>query len=128
VTALLFGIGEYLIGLYLSRGVDSPYGAAGSLVVLLVWIYYSAQILLFGAEFTQVYANRYGSRVRPSGQAVFTFHSPVQEELDVVTETVGAETAVAPSRHIRQQIGAGMLGVAVGLLLAFVANWRRNSE
>lgn len=59
VTALLFVIGKTLIGLYLSRSaVASTYGSAGSLVVLLLWIYYSAQIFLLGAEFTQVYAKR----------------------------------------------------------------------
>jgi membrane protein len=64
VTALLFTIGKVLIGLYLGRsGIASAYGAAGSVVILMVWIYYSAQILFFGAEFTQVYANRYGSRL-----------------------------------------------------------------
>jgi len=64
-TALLFVIGKELIGLYLGRvSVGSIYGAAGSLVVLLVWIYYSAQIFLFGAEFTQVYAKTYGTRLR----------------------------------------------------------------
>jgi membrane protein len=64
VTALLFTIGKFLIGLYLGNSsVASGYGAAGSFVVLLLWIYYSAQILLFGAEFTQVYAKRRGSRV-----------------------------------------------------------------
>ena len=65
VTAVLFGLGEYLIGLYLARtSAGSTYGAAGSLVVTLLWVYYSAQIFLFGAAFTQVYANRFGSRVR----------------------------------------------------------------
>jgi membrane protein len=59
MTALLFTIGKFAIGLYLGKSnVASAYGAAGSLVVVLVWVYYSAQILLFGAEFTQVYANR----------------------------------------------------------------------
>ena len=59
VTALLFVVGKTLIGLYLSKSaVASTYGSAGSLVVLLLWVYYSAQIFLLGAEFTQVYANR----------------------------------------------------------------------
>jgi membrane protein len=63
VTALLFSVGKSLIGMYLGRaGVGSVYGAAGSLVVLLLWIYYSAQIFLIGAEFTEVYSRRYGSR------------------------------------------------------------------
>ncbi len=58
VTSLLFTIGKVLIGLYLGHsGVGSTYGAAGSVVVLLIWVFYSAQILLFGAEFTQVYSN-----------------------------------------------------------------------
>ena len=75
VTAMLFALGRYLIGLYLSRvGVASLYGAAGSLVVILLWVYYSAQILLFGAEFTYVFANRYGSRVVPDEDAL-----PAQE-------------------------------------------------
>lgn len=62
VTAVLFIIGRYLIGLYLTTaGVGSGFGAAGSLVVLLMWVYYSAQIFLFGAEFTRAYAHRHGS-------------------------------------------------------------------
>lgn len=64
VTAVLFVIGQSLIALYLGRaGVGSAYGAAGSLLVLLVWIYYSSMTLLFGAEFTRVYAERHGSRI-----------------------------------------------------------------
>ena len=63
VTALLFAIGKSLIGLYLGRSTfASGFGAAGSLVVLLVWMYYSAQIFLLGAEFTWVYAHVHGSR------------------------------------------------------------------
>jgi membrane protein len=70
VTALLFTIGKLLLGLYLGRtSVGSAYGVAGSLVLILVWIYYSAQIFLFGAEFTQAYANRLGKRITPSRQA-----------------------------------------------------------
>lgn len=62
VTSLLFTIGKFLIGLYLGKSsTASSYGAAGSLVTLLLWVYYSAQILFLGAEFTQVYAKRYGS-------------------------------------------------------------------
>ncbi|HXG64903.1 MAG TPA: YihY/virulence factor BrkB family protein [Blastocatellia bacterium] len=76
ITSLLFTIGKFLIGLYLGRStIGSTYGAAGSLVVILIWIYYSAQILFFGAEFTQVYANQYGSRIKPDEDAM-----PVTEE------------------------------------------------
>lgn len=71
VTALLFTLGKFLIGLYLGKSsVASAYGAAGSLVVLVIWVYYSAQILLLGAEFTQAYASHFGSRVKPSENAV----------------------------------------------------------
>jgi membrane protein len=73
VTSVLFTIGKFGIGFYLSKSTfASPYGAAGSLVILLAFIYYSAQIFFIGAEFTQVYANRYGSKIRPSehGRAV----------------------------------------------------------
>jgi membrane protein len=70
VTALLFAVGKFLIGLYIGRsGVASGFGAAGSFVVLLVWVYYSTQIFLLGAEFTWVYAHERGSRrgqARPS--------------------------------------------------------------
>jgi len=66
VTSALFSVGKFLIGLYLGRSqVGTAFGAAGSLAILLIWIYYSAQILFFGAEFTQVYANRYGSKIVP---------------------------------------------------------------
>src|ERR1035437_4008011 len=65
VTALLFTIGKVLIGLYLGKSsLASGFGTAGSLVVLIAWVYYSAQIFLFGAEYTWVYANRHGSRVQ----------------------------------------------------------------
>ena len=71
ITALLFTLGKFALGLYLGRsGVASSYGAAGSLIVLLLWVYYSSQIVFFGAEFTQVYANRFGSHVTPSSNAI----------------------------------------------------------
>lgn len=63
VTSLLFAIGKFLIGLYIGKsGITSGFGAAGSLVAMLVWVYYSAQIFLLGAEFTWNYSNTYGSR------------------------------------------------------------------
>jgi membrane protein len=71
VTSLLFNVGRWLIGLYLGRaGMASPYGAAGSLAMLLLWVYYSAQIFFLGAEFTQVYARRSGARIMPARGAV----------------------------------------------------------
>jgi membrane protein len=73
ITALLFTIGKYLIGLYLGQGsLGSTYGAAGSLIVFLAWVFYSAQILLFGAEFTQVYARKFGRKIVPNSHAELT--------------------------------------------------------
>jgi membrane protein len=70
VTAVLFTLGKFLISLYMGRAsVASTYGAAGSVVVLLLWVYYSSQILFFGAELTQVYARMYGSRIVASENA-----------------------------------------------------------
>lgn len=71
VTALLFNVGKLIIGLYLGRAtVGSYYGAAGSFVVLLVWVYYSALVFFFGAEFTHVYAQRLGPGIRPVEHSV----------------------------------------------------------
>jgi membrane protein len=71
ITAILFGIGKWLLGFYLGSGAaGSAYGAASSLITLLLWVYYSSQILLFGAEFTQVYASRAGRRLKPAKYAV----------------------------------------------------------
>lgn len=69
ITAALFVAGKFLIGLYLGQSsTASTYGAAGSLVVLLLWVYYSSQIFFLGAEITQVYANKYGSGIRPTSK------------------------------------------------------------
>ncbi|HEY9526780.1 MAG TPA: YihY/virulence factor BrkB family protein, partial [Anaerolineales bacterium] len=81
VTAVLFSLGKFFIGIYLGNStVTSSFGAAGSLVLLLLWIYYSAQILLFGAEFTEVYSNQFGSKIVPEGAAM---HSQVTEDRPV---------------------------------------------
>jgi membrane protein len=71
VTALLFTIGKFLIGLYLgTSSIASSFGAAGSVVIVLVWIFYSSCILFFGAEFTKVYARKFGSGIVPNSRAV----------------------------------------------------------
>jgi membrane protein len=71
LTAILFVLGKFILAFYLGSGAaGSAYGAASSLITLLLWIYYSSLILLFGAEFTQVYANTYGSLVEPKEHAV----------------------------------------------------------
>ena len=71
VTAILFVLGKFLIGLYLgSKNMDSTYGAAGSLALILTWIYYSSIIFLLGAEFTQAWAKLRGSGIEPSKLAI----------------------------------------------------------
>ena len=71
LTALLFSLGKYLIGLYIGiTGVGDTYGAAGAVVIILVWVYYSAVILIFGAHFTHVHTREHGSGISPSAHAV----------------------------------------------------------
>jgi membrane protein len=70
LTSILFTIGKYLIGLYIgTSGVSSTFGAAGSLITILIWVYYSSLIFFLGAEFTRVYATQYGSGVAPAENA-----------------------------------------------------------
>jgi membrane protein len=103
LTALFFTMGKFAIGIYLGKSdVGSAYGAAGSLVILLVWVYYSAQILMFGAEFTQVYANRLGSHIVPSQDAVVADPKKAKEPASGAQPRAGARaqpnfpTAPAP--------------------------------
>ncbi|PYL88700.1 MAG: ribonuclease BN [Verrucomicrobia bacterium] len=71
MTAIFFAIGKWALGLYLGSGsAASAYGAASSLITLLLWVYYSSQILLFGAEFTQVYASQAGRGIAPDEHAI----------------------------------------------------------
>ncbi len=71
LTALLFTIGKFLLGIYIGHGsFGSTYGAAGSLVIVLAWVYYSAQVLFFGAEFIRVYACRHGAHIKPRSNAI----------------------------------------------------------
>jgi membrane protein len=87
VTSLLFTVGKFLIGLYLGKSaVASAYGAAGSLVIIVVWVYYTAQILLFGAEFTKVWTKRRGSGFK------------VEKTAKAVTAEARAEQGLGPKR------------------------------
>src|SRR5450631_1376479 len=80
ITAALFEIGKFLIGLYIGKqALESTYGAAASLVVLLIWIYYSSQIVLMGAEFTQVHAKSYKS---PKIRDLAFFSGAVRESIE----------------------------------------------
>lgn len=81
VTAVLFMLGKFAITYYIGRSnVGGTYGAAGSLVVLLLWVYYSSVILYFGAEFTKAYAAKYGSAIHPSPWAVWVKNIEVEEK------------------------------------------------
>jgi len=87
-TAFLFTLGKFLIGLYLGKSsVASSYGAAGSLVLLVIWVYYSSLILFAGAEFTQVYTKHFGTRVRPAENAV------------ALTDEARAQMGIAPRQQ-----------------------------
>src|SRR6202012_2748923 len=81
-TALLFMLGQYVIGLYLKYSAQgSAYGAAGSIIVILVWIYYTSAILYIGAEFTQVYAEASGSTIEPAEYAVHILQTEVEHSV-----------------------------------------------
>lgn len=81
ITAVLFVVGQYALSIYLGRSAPgSAYGAAGSIVAFVVWVYYSALILFLGAEFTQVYANRFGSKIQPDETAIPLAEKMAQEQ------------------------------------------------
>jgi membrane protein len=91
-TALLFMLGKFAISFYISKSdIGGTYGAAGSIVVLLVWVYYSAVILYFGAAFTKAYAVKYGSPIHPNKYAVTTRTVEVEEGKDTVQSTAKKE-------------------------------------
>ncbi len=94
VTSLFFSIGKLVIGLYLGNGtIGSTFGTARSLVVIMLWAYYSSQIVLFGAEFTRLYAMRFGSNILPSANAV-----------RVVTQRVETRRSQRPRRSAHESV------------------------
>ena len=97
VTSVLFHLGKFGISLYIGKAsVASSFGAAGSLAVLLVWIYYSSQIVLFGAEFTRVYANEYGTHVVANDNAIPVPDTPLARMAMEKKIKNGEEPVVAP--------------------------------
>jgi len=125
VTALLFTIGRFLIGLYIGKsGIASGFGAAGSLIIIFVWVYYSAQIFLLGAEFTWVYARTFGSmrELDASGQPrVGAADVPTRSddrETDVAGPVVAFTPAPVSAHPMWMDVGAG---VAVLFVLNYVA-------
>jgi membrane protein len=114
-TGFLFVLGKFGLGLWLGKGsVGSAYGAAGSLVILLVWIYWSAQILFFGAEFTQVYANAHGSRI---GQQQRAAESAQRAETKVVPVSHRLPAYAKASKSSGGGAGKLAIGGAAGLFL-----------
>ena len=92
-TAVLFSLGQYLIGIYIQKlNPGGAYGAASSIIVILVWIYYTAVILYFGAEFTQAYAEKYEKGIRPSKYAVHVKTSIEEEKVSVLPSKHPEET------------------------------------
>jgi len=95
VTAVLFMIGKFAISIYINKSnVGSTYGAAGSLVVLLLWTYYSSIILFFGAEFTKAYAINYGSEIRPNHYAVTTREVEIETGNDSIQKNDEKPTVI----------------------------------
>jgi membrane protein len=108
-TSFLFTLGNLLIGLYLGRSsVGSAYGAAGSLVAFLVWVYYSAQVFFFGAEFTQVYANMYGSRILPDDDAVAVLRKTRtrKEVFDMMRPRLGRQREAQDASEEKSEVPA----------------------
>lgn len=141
VTALLFTAGKFLIGLYLGKSsVTSGFGAAGSLVIVMLWVYYSAQIFLLGAEFTWVYAHTYGSRrgqerPRPGTTAVWSADAaPVGERSNAAPDAIpapvrNASVAAAARVKTRQRPWTAMaVAAAAGILTGLLSNRHRHRQ
>jgi hypothetical protein len=136
VTALLFNAGKLLIGLYIGKSsVASGFGAAGSLAILLLWVYYSAQVFLLGAEFTRVFAQTHGSmqstpvQARADAKAAAPVQRPVTVTQPSAAKTASANKAKAVSaskgnmlqRHL---LAASAVAAALGAATAFaVRKW-----
>ena len=119
VTALLFSMGRFLIGLYIGKsGVASGFGAAGSLVIILIWVYYSAQIFLLGAEFTWVYARTFGSM-----RGIDASTSPADAVAPTIpSRTDGGETVVSdpPTLFIPEPASSRPMWMNIGASVAFL--------
>jgi membrane protein len=151
VTTVLFILGATIIGRVLVlTSTGSIYGAASSLIILLVWVYFSAQIVFFGAEFTKSFAIRFGASIQPRLHARLLhefydeFYSDLMGEVSRVdnhasTETGNAQPAAVPAvteaatagmisqrRAAFRQTAAALLGLAAGLLISFLSSLRRN--
>lgn len=96
-TALMFSLGKYVIGIYIEKGnPGSAFGAASSIIVILLWIYYTSIILYFGAEFTQAYAEKFDGGISPSKYAVHTKITIVEKKVDVLPPQHPEDTVNSP--------------------------------
>jgi len=125
ITSLLFSLGKAAIGIYLGNSaVGSIFGAAGSLILILLWIYYSALILFFGAEFTQVYANQYGSKIAPEGEKTMVQRETEEGKEPTPGPWLAPPAAMAISVRERQieqqnrQTGRILLGMLLASFLS----------
>jgi len=138
---VLFTIGKFLIGVYIGKaGVASGFGAAGSIVVLLVWVFYSAQIFLLGAEFTWLYAHSRGSRAGERDEKA-TSHAPARAETGAqkppapqtparpAFEPRAAFAALPPAeRHAGDFAIAGIVWAAFGAVRSVMRGWGSKSK
>lgn len=100
-TALMFSLGKYVIGIYIEKGnPGSAFGAASSIIVILVWIYYTSVILYFGAEFTQAYAEKYTDGIAPSKYAVHLKTIVIEKKVDVLPPQHPEDTVDSPEEKI----------------------------
>ncbi len=140
VTSLLFSLGRFLISLYIGKsGIASGFGAAGSLVIVFVWVYYSAQIFLLGAEFTWVYATSLGSMkdlpdkdqaasVAPPSRSNSPVEEPAPPTAPVPARVTTPQPAFAPARVDTARVDTAAVapvagGVAVGFVLRYAIPW-----
>lgn len=149
VTSLLFVLGKSVIGLYLGNAnIGVAYGAAGSLIVIMVWIFYASLIFLFGAEFTQVYTRKYGSRVEPIHGAIVVqpdkHKAPETKEIPEEVKQQERERqelkqkqwALIPikgskkghSKHVVKKQTSPVMKIANVLLRLYVSNWRKEKQ
>ena len=134
-TALLFSLGQYGLGKYLGGWTGgAAYGAASSLILLLFWIYLSGLIILFGAEFTHVYAHRFGAEVNEADAisvSTTTTEAAVSRTTDPLPTPPPMASAVtppvtAPPKQWPKQIATGLIGLAIGLTVSFLNNLKEN--
>lgn len=128
VTSLLFTIGKTLLSIYLARSsTASLYGAAGAFVLILLWVYYSAQIILFGAEFTQVFARQYGSKIVPEGykhEENETEQTLIAPEIKPILDTQSIEKPPAGRMGFAEII----FGVGVLILGLVASRWQGTED